>query len=382
MKAADRWFISFYADDPHTGRRRRYKPTFNLNRIHNLKEREKRAKRLAELVNTWLEAGRDPNDFDELKAMQIGQVVDMSLACTPVRKAIEYIRDLKIAQGRPDSVKTYKSVARLFLAFMEKRGWGRIEIGSITRAHAAAYLDHCIVDRKVSNTTWNNNLLILHSMFQLLHERGYSDHNPFTGIKYRKYEKKKRRNFTSEEAKLVIERIQAENEMLFLGLLLQYCCFLRPAELLRLRFENIDLAAGMILVESDQAKTHTERMITIPDEFIPYFPARWLEKYPGHYLIFGHNLAPHPTKPAGKGSMYRRHQTILRRMKKEKLLGDIAGLTWYSWKDTGITDALEDLPVLFVQDQAGHSSPNMTLRYRHRNRVNEKIKKGFKNRLL
>lgn len=80
--------------------------------------------------------------------------------------------------------------------------------------------------------------------------------------------------------------------------------------------------------------------------------------------------------------MYRRHQRILKKLKKERLLGDIAGLTWYSWKDTGITDALEDLPILFVQDQAGHSSPKMTLKYRHKNKVNEKIKKGFRNRLL
>lgn len=381
VKGADRWYIAFYAPGPN-GKRKKYRPTFNLNRIHNLKDREKRAHRLVQLVNAWLEAGRPAWEFDELEAMQIGQLADMSLARTPVKEALVYIRDLKISGARKDSAKTYRSISRLFLAFMDSRGWGRIEIGSIIRVHAAAYLDHCLVDRKVSNTTYNNNLLILHSMFQALFERGYSDHNAFAGIKYRKYEKKKRRNFTPEEARRVIARIMREDELLFLGLILQYSCFLRPAELLRLRFRNIDLADGSILVESEQAKTHRERLITIPDEFIPYFPVRWMERFPDHYLIFGQGLAPHPDTPAGKSSMYRRHQKILQRMKKGGELGDVAGLTWYSWKDTGITDALEDLPILFVQDQAGHSSPKMTLKYRHRARVNEKIKTGFRNRLL
>lgn len=382
VKADDRWYILFYATSHKTGNRERYRPTFNLNRIHDLRERQKRADQLVRLINAWLEAGRDPAAFEELKAMQIGQVVDMSLATTPASDALLYILDLKTNGARPDSVKTYTSITRLFLKFLAGKGWGDLAIGAVTRAHAVAYLDHCRIDRKVSNTTFNNNLIILHSIFELIVERGYSDHNAFAGIKYRKYEKKKRRNFTAEEAKMVIARIQQENELLFLGLLLQYCCFLRPAELLRIRFRNIQLEEGMILLDGEQAKTHHDRSITIPDEFIPYFPAEWLRKYPSHYLVFGQHLAPHPSKAAGKGSMYRQHQRILQKMKKEKLLGDIAGLTWYSWKDTGITDALEDLPVLFVQDQAGHRSPKMTLKYRHKSKVNEKIKKGFRNRLL
>jgi len=62
-------------------------------------------------------------------------------------------------------------------------------------------------------------------------------------------------------------------------------------------------------------------------------------------------------------------------------LKNIAGLTWYSWKDTGITDALEDLPLMAVRDQAGHSDAKMTLKYYHKARVNKGMQR-LKNRLV
>ncbi len=45
VRASDRWYISFYASDEQ-GERKKYRPTFNLSRIHNLKEREARAQEI------------------------------------------------------------------------------------------------------------------------------------------------------------------------------------------------------------------------------------------------------------------------------------------------------------------------------------------------
>lgn len=78
--------------------------------------------------------------------------------------------------------------------------------------------------------------------------------------------------------------------------------------------------------------------------------------------------------------MYHLHREYLKDLKKAGALHNIEGLTWYSWKDTGITDALHDLPLLAVKDQAGHSDPKMTMKYRHPEKVNPHMKK-FQNRL-
>lgn len=80
--------------------------------------------------------------------------------------------------------------------------------------------------------------------------------------------------------------------------------------------------------------------------------------------------------------MGNKHRRALKALKKAKKLGNIDGLTWYSWKDTGITEALEQLPLVSVQEHAGHTKPEMTLRYRHKKAINEKVKEGFKNTVI
>jgi hypothetical protein len=52
-------------------------------------------------------------------------------------------------------------------------------------------------------------------------------------------------------------------------------------------------------------------------------------------------------------------------------LADIKGLTWYSWKDTGISNNISATSPMSTRDQAGHSSFNMTLTYYSANEVNQ-----------
>lgn len=51
-------------------------------------------------------------------------------------------------------------------------------------------------------------------------------------------------------------------------------CALRTAEALRLRWEQIDLNQGHVIVGSDQAKTASRRIVSLPDN-----ARRWLLPY-------------------------------------------------------------------------------------------------------
>lgn len=382
VKASDRWYIKFYAFDERQCRRRKVKLTFNLNRIIDLRLRQRRAVKLVALLNFWMEAGRSPFAFSEKEALAIQHRSQASSHSLSVADAVDMVLKLKAADLRPDSMRSYNSIASMFLKFAASRGWDLIDVGQFSAAYAAAYLDDCVIRRKVSATTYNNNLRHMRAVFSVLVDREYLQHNPWKRLQFKRVGEKKRRNFRPDEAAVVVDYLYQNDKVLFLALLLQYACFIRPSELLRLRFENINIKKGIVVVEQAQAKTHKVRVATIPDDFLLLLPFDYLQQYPSHYLIFGKQLKPHRSKAAGKGSMYRRHQKVLNRLKEEHKLKDIDGLTWYSWKDTGITDALDYLPILSVQDQAGHSSPTMTLKYRHRRPVNEKIKTEFKNRIL
>lgn len=61
--------------------------------------------------------------------------------------------------------------------------------------------------------------------------------------------------------------------------------------------------------------------------------------------------------------MYKRHRNILERLQSDGRLHSLDGLTWYSWKDTGISLHSRRTSILSTKDQAVHTSTNMTLIY-------------------
>ena len=384
VQGSDRWYVLFYALNEN-GERQRYRPTFNLNLIKDLTLRKERGETLVEKINWWLSGGNDAWLFEELSRVPSIEKKTKKphdeLEETPVVDAIDFIVKLKSQTTRKDSARSYKSIGSLFVDFITAKRWTQLSIVKLTRRHAAAYMDHCLVDRQVGNRTYNNNLRMMRAMFSDLVERGYINKNPFQEIRFKPEEPKKRRRFSSQEAKIVIRKIRQESPLLFNALLFEYCCFIRPSEIRHLKFEDIDLEMGVVRITQATGKTKMERHATIPDDFRGHFNKGWFRQFPFHWYVFGKAFRPHPNKTCGRNTMNKKHRTILEKLYAAKELSSIEGLQWYSWKDTGITDALSDIPLIGVQDQAGHSSPEMTLKYRHKNKVNEHMK-GFKNRII
>lgn len=374
VKGADRWYIRFYQLEK--GKQIRYRITFNLNRITNLREREQRASALIQKINWWLASGKPAKKFNE-------EAVDRHLAeeaevnhleATNIIAAVQLALDIKGTKVRPASVRTYNSVGSLFLDYLRLKHMDDFTIGNFGKKHAVAYLDYCSVKRKVGATTYNNTIQHLRSIFSELVAREYIKSCPWKLVDYKKkVPPKKRRNFTPAEAKIVLTEIKQVNPTLFLAILIQYTCFLRPSEIRTLRFKDINTKDWSIFLSYDNSKDWTDRYVTIPKAFQQYFDLDFLAKgNPLHY-IFGPGLQPHANLMCFKHEMYNYHKRILHELKKRGALADITGLQFYSWKDTGITNALEQISIVGVQEQAGHSSPEITMKYRHKKRKNEMI---------
>jgi len=309
-----RWYLVWYAPHP-SSEWYRYRETFNLNRIHNLREREKRAEQLRRSINYWLERGKPAWEYSEHSCRQLqNEENGAPLANVSVTQAVEHARDLRMQANKPDTARSYRSVANMFLRYVQARGWLGLSVAEITKTHAGAYMDHCLLERKVSATTYNNNLKYLRAMWNTLGERGYAEANPFRDIRPMKKRPKKRRNFSAEEARVVLQRVRAESELLFLAILLQYCCYLRPKEIIHLKGKHFDLAAGMVEVTSDAAKTEREKHVTIPGNFSSYFLASCIPQVAPDNYVFGEGLQPNKRKRCGKGSLYRKHRTVLERL--------------------------------------------------------------------
>lgn len=376
-----RWYIEFYAPQ-------RIRRTFNLNRIANIQARRERGRELCVLLNFWLKAGMPIHRFKESEARRrLAESQRARVAPrghTDVRRAIFHAVDIKEAKLKnPDSLRSYLSHSRLFVQFLESQQWEMLPVDEIQRHHIMAWLDHRQIHDNVRSNTINNNLRSLTALFNELKDRGFILENPCEDIKRMTPEPKLRRPFTIDEAQDALPYIYRNDPLLMLAILMEFCCYMRPKEIRRIKRREIDLVAGVIRIPAAKSKTGSKvgaRTATIPDAFLPYFVELVPECSPNHY-VFGQGFVPAGKDHCNKNRMYRRHLSMLQAMQRVGILEDIDGLTLYSWKDTGITEALKYIPLIGVQDQAGHTKPDMTLRYYAKPEVNHHIK-AMRNNVL
>ena len=171
--------------------------------------------------------------------------------------------------------------------------------------------------------------------------------------------------------------VEQRDYWLFRGLLLQYYCYIRPEELRRLKFRAFDFSKGLVKIESFEAKKWKTRWATIPRSVMQYFVDGKFETYPASHYVFGvagnrvegYRLEP-GTVAASKSVAYRRHKKILQSLKAAGQLQSLEGLTWYSWKDTGISVHARHTSPLATRDQAEHQDFDMTLTYYQAEQLN------------
>lgn len=146
---------------------------------------------------------------------------------------------------------------------------------------------------------------------------------------------------------------------------------IRPAELRRLRLRAIDFEKSVIWIDADVAKTNVARVVTVPLAIWEYLTP--FAEYPANYYLFGQHLKPHATKQCGEKSLTNSHRDALKFLQSRELLQDIDTICFYSWKYLGIKEYAELFGVLASQNQAGHKTAEMTMRYYRQDEVNKDI---------
>lgn len=372
VEGSDRWYIKVYAPD-------RKRMTFDLNRIHNLQIRRERGHELVSLINWWLAADMPLERFHERVARKRKQEA-LTAKVAPrghvsVRQALFKAVEIKAAKTRPTSAKSYRSHANVFLDYLERNQLGAMPVDELELYQIIDFIDDRKLSGKVRNNTINNAIVNLGALFSELKERGYIVDNLWHQVKRLPPEKKKRRAFTIEEARRAFHYFYEHDKYLTLAILFQYCCLMRPNEVRHLRTEEVNMQTGVVTILPEHGKTskniHT-RYATIPKSYEEYFK----ELMPrGKGYIFGDGFRLHPRKPCGKGSMYKRHKRGVKEMLKTGILEDAAGIEFYSWKDTGVTQAANEMDIIHVRNQAGHTQTSTTLKYYEQPVLNEEFRK-------
>jgi len=225
-------------------------------------------------------------------------------------------------------------------------------------------LDYGIMDRKIGPRTYNNYIERMKAILNELVEREYLEVNPFAKMKKKKITGKRRRAFSEEERQIVGEHIQKKDKWLWLGIQLQYHCFIRPIEQRRMEIHMIDLKEGVIRLPARVTKNKESAIITIPNSILSFLRNFGFEKFNQRWLLFGSGGKPNPTKCCGHNTYNERHKKIIEKFFNNGMLADIEGLSYYSWKDTGVIELFKKkVNILEIMRQLRHKDLSTTQKY-------------------
>ena len=154
------------------------------------------------------------------------------------------------------------------------------------------------------------------------------------------------------------EKILKEDKQLWLAILFEYYCFMRPRKEIRfLLIGDIDFGRGLIRIREEHGKTGG-RWVNIPKQFMALMrDAYHLHTYSRSFYVIGKKGEPGPDH-VSINNLSDRFVPFRRKLKMPE------NYKLYSWKHTGnIRADNSGIPTREIQFQDGHTSIATTERY-------------------
>jgi integrase len=342
-----RWYIIFYVWDVQQRKMVR-KRDYTINAYASAAQRRAYAKQRIQSINELLVDGYhiDGRKKEEYQG-------DIESAIT-LEQALNSILEIKKKTFRHSSYLSFKSTLKKFLLWAQTNRISSSNVKSFDRLHAMLYIDHLIIDHKLSGKSINSKVAYMKSLFNELVEREIIDKNPFVKIKKHK-EVKSYQNlaYTDEEITLIKNAILIKYPELWTFIQFIYYCYLRPSEIRSLTTDHIHLRRKKIFIPGYISKNGMDAYIDIPAIFLDYLDEIDFFKNKSGLLFTnksGNGL--------GKNTMTRQHKEII------DALGLDSRHTLYSWKHTGVIKAYKaGVDIKSIQRQCRHSSIDMTDNY-------------------
>lgn len=252
------------------------------------------------------------------------------------------IRELKIRGYSPNSISSYKSSLRCFLA------WFGNQPNLVTSEDVRNWLE-LLVDGGASSSHLSVNLCAIRTAFDKLCQRDVT-----LGLATPKKKKKQPTVLSQEEVSRVLNAAPSFSIKLAIGIM--YAAGLRNSELCRLRIRDLDFDRGTIFVS--QGKGRSDRIVMLPKSFESALKAI-SENSLGEDFLF-------PTKKIGETR--NRHLSSRTLQRWVKLCVELAGIkkvvTPHSFRHSFATHLLENgTDIRFIQKLLGHQRLETTTIY-------------------
>lgn len=350
MKKKD-WFVFFRWTDPVTGKRIPVKKRGDLNSIESKQERIKSGNALASVYLELLESGQYP-------------ICDEPKVPEPEKTLSDWIDTVLLTKKslKKKSYTDYEDITRIFKAWLKKKNIESIKVEEFSKKLAYEYLDYCIIERKNSGRTHNNQKKTLKTFFYDIYKRDRdkfkSLENPFAGIDSLPEKVGNNYALTSEErAKLKEYLYPKHKEFYFATCFMFYCCLRRP-DIANIRFNDIDRKNMVLITHSDSAKSLRQEAVRMPPAMNKILDELEINKYPGTWYVFSQGFKPGPEKIKRLGDF-----TEFFRKVATKLAIDPVK-SFYSYKHSGACEYfMITKNLLAVMRHLRHTEPIVTMKY-------------------
>jgi integrase len=341
------WYAIYYAKNPQTSKLQR--KTVKLNRIDNLTERRKYARKLVTELNLKLHSGWNP--FLEQEAPR---------GFTKLTDALDTYLRVKTKELRStDSQRTYRSMVEILKNYINNiiKKPDMLTI-SFDALQARNYMDYVYNERGIGGQTFNNYKLKTSGIWNWFIENLYCKSNPFETVKKKREAKKTRQIIDFETRKRIKEHLTKNEEYEFLAMVM--LCFhglIRPKEICHLKSSYINMEKKIIFLPKEITKDDDDRIVTMTEELQYCLQKLNLENISKDLYVFSTNWKP--------GKQLQNTRYIGKRWDKlRKELKMPVEYQFYSLKDSGIVQKLQDgISPIDVRNQAGHSSLEQTNQY-------------------
>ncbi len=332
------WIADFTVQVPG-GERKRFRevPEIQTRRGAETYERQ----RIAELL-----AGRTKEESDPAETKEKSSKVD----CVSVASfAKTFIETYAVPNNKPSEVKSKRMILDLHLVpALGSLRLGEVGSGEIERYKAAKLRDG------LSPKTINNHLIVLRRMLAVAEEWGLVDRVP--RVRWLKVPDSDFDFLTFEESRALVAASEAEWRTM---IIVAAKAGLRQGELLALRWRDVDLAAGKIVVRHSvwsgivgTTKGWRAREIDLSPETVVALKAH---RHLRGELVFCN----------GDGSMLTKNQCRRPLYDASKRAG-LRQIGWHVLRHTFASHlAMRGVPIKAVQELLGHRDITTTMRYSH-----------------
>lgn len=355
-----RWYIQYAFKDPDTGKFQEFREWISSS--HKSKTaRYVAAKALCEGIKIKLIQGFNPFFIKEVRK--------------PILQALNEIITIKATVLRKRTVHSYSSIAGLFGTWLTKHQYGRLMPHQLNKHVVQCYFDDCLLIEKVVPRTFNNRLRTLRTLFNELIARDYLEFNVFTKIKLLPEPESQLEAYTSDEKNLIKNLISESFPELWLCAMFVYYTFIRPQELCRLNFSDLDFTNRLVHIPGIKSKNKKTQTVLIPDPLYDLLIKMSYHKLPGWLLIFSNDRHLTP------GSIEISPTRIFNSWQENVINKTGINKGIYLFKHTGVGELFENgADARNVQLQLRHHSLEEVVVYaaKYSNAPNENLRAFFK----